>query len=153
VALDRLVGLLNDLYRLSGSARVHADTVRTTGVDVTRTGLQLLSLVADAPRATTTDLAATAGVSQPTASRVMQALEADDLVVRHSSDSDGRVSHWTVSAAGRRALAKVHRYHLDRLAEALADLDEARQQEIVSAVDELVTRFHAVPARTRRRSA
>ena len=50
MALDELVRSLNDLYRLSGSARVHADTVRATGVEVTQTGLRFLSLVQDAPR-------------------------------------------------------------------------------------------------------
>jgi DNA-binding MarR family transcriptional regulator len=142
VALDDLVRLLNDLYRLSGSARVHADTVRVTGVSVTQTGLRFLSLVADSPRISATDLAASADVSQPTASRVLQTLEADGLVVRHASPSDGRLSHYVATAAGKRALAKVHRYHVERLAQSLADVDDDRRREMVDVVAELVTRFH-----------
>lgn len=143
VPLDELVRLLNDLYRLSGSARVHADTVRVTGVAVTQTGLRFLSLVADSPRISATDLAASADVSQPTASRVLQTLEADGLVVRHQSESDGRLSHYVATAKGRRALAKVHRYHVERLALSLADVDDARRREMADVVGELVSRFHA----------
>lgn len=151
MALDDLVRSLNDLYRLSGSERVHADTVRTTGVAITQTGLRFLSLIEDSPRISASDLASNADVSQPTASRVLQALEADGYVVRHQSDLDGRVSHYVTSASGRRALAKVHAYHVDRLAFALADVEDARRLEIIEAVGELVTRFHSTAAGTARR--
>ncbi|MCU1594019.1 MAG: regulatory protein MarR [Frankiales bacterium] len=151
--LDELVRSLNDLYRLSGSARVHADTVRTTGVAITQTGLRFLSLIEDSPRISASDLASSADVSQPTASRVLQTLESDGYVVRHQSDTDGRLSHYVTTAKGRKALAKVHQYHVDRLAYALADVDAARQLEIVGVVDELVARFHASAEGTTRRTA
>jgi DNA-binding MarR family transcriptional regulator len=151
--LDELVRLLNDLYRLSGSARVHADTVRVTGVQITQTGLRFLSLVQDSPRISATDLAASLDVSQPTASRVLQTLENEGYVVRHPSETDGRLSHYVTTARGRAALAKVHRYHVDRLADALTGVDESRRQEIVQVVGELVARFHATADRRTRRSA
>src|SRR5919112_2102736 len=100
-ALSDLVRALNELYRLSGSARVHADTVRSTGVAITQTGLRLLSLIADTPRISASDLAAALDVSQPTASRVLQQLESDRYVVRHQSDSDGRVSHYVATPKGK----------------------------------------------------
>src|SRR5437764_2492627 len=128
MALDQLVRSLNDLYRLSGSARVHADTVRVTGVTVTQTGLRFLSLIEDSPRISASELAESADVSQPTASRVLQTLENEEYVVRHQSDVDGRMSHYVTSAKGRRALQKVHGYHVDRLAFALADVDDQRKQ-------------------------
>jgi DNA-binding MarR family transcriptional regulator len=143
MALDELVRSLNDLYRLSGSARVHADTVRVTGVSVTQTGLRFLSLIEDSPRISAGDLAGSADVSQPTASRVLQSLENDGYVVRHASDTDGRLSHYVTTAKGRKALDKVHQYHVDRLAFALSGVDEDRQQEITQVVNELVARFHA----------
>ena len=151
--LDQLVRSLNDLYRLSGSARVHADTVRVTGVAITQTGLRFLSLIEDSPRISASELAESADVSQPTASRVLQALENDGFVARHASDRDGRVSHYVTTAKGKRALEKVHRYHVDRLAFALADVDEDRKQEIVGVVDELVARFTATAEGTKRRTA
>ncbi len=151
--LDELVRSLNDLYRLSGSARVHADTVRTTGVTITQTGLRILSLIEDSPGVSASDLAATLDVSQPTASRVLQQLETDDYVVRHQSDRDGRVSHYVSTTKGRRALTKVHRYHVERLAYALASVEPGRQQEIVQAIGELVERLHAATQVKARRSA
>lgn len=133
-----LVRALNELYRLSGSAKVHADTVRTTGVQVTQTGLRALTLVGDSPRISGSDLAAALDVSQPTASRVLQQLESDGLVTRQASDTDGRMSHYVVSAKGRRALTTVHGYHVDRLAFALDGLDDDHRQAIAGAVTELV---------------
>jgi DNA-binding MarR family transcriptional regulator len=138
--LGALVDALNELYRLSGSAKVHADTVRRTGVQVSQTGLRALSLVADAPGATGTDLAGILDVSQPTASRTLQQLETEGLVTRHASDTDGRVSHYVTTAKGKKALAKVHQYHVDRLAEALNGADTAA---LAAAVTELVQRFTA----------
>jgi len=140
--LSELVGSLNDLYRLSGSARVHADTVRSTGVAITQTGLRVLSLIDDSPRISAGDLAVALDVSQPTASRVLQSLESDQYVVRHQSDRDGRVSHYVTTAKGRKALARVHQYHVDRLAFALGDTDPVHRTAIAQAVTELVERLH-----------
>lgn len=149
--LGDLVDALNELYRLSGSARVHADTVRTTGVAVTQTGLRFLSLIADTPRISASDLALALDVSQPTASRVLQQLENDAYVVRHQSDVDGRVSHYVATAKGKRALATVHRYHVERLDYALAGTDPTYQQAIGQAVTELVARLTgAAEGRTER---
>ena len=148
-----MVGALNELYRLSGSAKVHADTVRSTGVTISQTGLRALSLVEDSPRLTGTDLATALDVSQPTASRVLQQLETDGLVTRHASDTDGRVSHYVTTPKGKRALAKVHRYHVDRLAYALEGLDSDRRTELAGAVAELVHRFTAAAQPRNRRTA
>ena len=153
MALDELVRSLNDLYRLSGSARVHADTVRTTGVVITQTGLRCLSLIEDSPRISASDLAASLDVSQPTASRVLQQLEGDGYVVRHQSDRDGRVSHYVTTNKGRKSLAKVHRYHVDRLAFALRDTDPRYQSAITTAVTELVARLHDAAQGTGKRTA
>ncbi len=151
--LDELVRSLNDLYRLSGSPRVHADTVRATGVTITQSGLRFLSLIEDSPRISATDLAASADVSQPTASRVLQQLETEGYVARYASASDGRLSHYQTTKAGRAALATVHRYHVDRLSFALGDLDERHTEAIGQAVTELVTRLHAAATTRTRRTA
>lgn len=153
MVLDELVQSLNDLYRLSGSARVHADTVRTTGVAITQTGLRVLSLIEDSPRVSAGDLAGSLDVSQPTVSRVLQQLEVEGYVVRHQSDRDGRVSHYVSTGKGRKALAKVHRYHVDRLAFALGDVEPDHQQQIARSVTELVERLHAAAQGKGRRTA
>jgi DNA-binding MarR family transcriptional regulator len=148
--LDALAQQLNELYRLSGSAKVHADTVRRTGVTVSQTGLRALSLVQDSPRITPTEVAAVLDVSQPTASRTLQQLEADGLVQRHGSDTDGRVSHYVTTAKGKRALDKVHRYHVDRLSEALQGADTAA---LTAAVSDLVRRLTVAAQHPSRRTA
>jgi DNA-binding MarR family transcriptional regulator len=149
-----LVHALNELYRLSGSAKVHADTVRRTGVQVSQTGLRALSLVEDSPRISATEVASTLDVSQPTASRTLQQLETDGLVTRHASDTDGRVSHYVVSAKGRRALEKVHQYHVDRLGFALEGVDDERRQLLAGAVTELVHHLvHSTQSPHARRTA
>ncbi len=148
--LGVLARALNDLYRLSGSARFHAQTVAATGVAVTRSGLRFLSLVADSGPVSATRLAAALDLSQPTASRVLQSLEAEGLVTRQADDSDGRVSHYLVTAKGRRALNKVHSYHVQTLTEALADVDPRRRAALAIAVTELVQRLHRTDTSTRR---
>ena len=149
-SLSDLASALNALYRLSGSARFHEQTVRDTGVSVSRTGLHFLSLVADAGPISATALAESLDLSQPTASRVLQQLENEGLITRQASTSDGRVSHHLVTAKGRRALDKVHRYHVSQLAEALADVDGPRRAALAGAVTELVERLHRDDSSTRR---
>jgi DNA-binding MarR family transcriptional regulator len=140
--LGDLASALNDLYRLSGSARFHEQTVAATGVAVSRTGLHFLSLVADTGPVSATRLAAGLDLSQPTASRVLQSLENEGLVSRQVDDKDGRVSHYVATPKGRRALDKVHRWHVDTLSTALADVDPCRQEALAAAVTELVQRLH-----------
>ena len=151
-ALSAMAGALNELYRLSSSPRFHADTVEATGVQVTRTGLKFLSLVHDSPGIGATQLAAALDVSQPTASRVLQQLEGERLVTRHASDSDGRASHYVTTRKGAAALDRVHRYHVDQLDQALADVDAGRRTALAEAVTELVSKLHA-DERSSRRSA
>lgn len=148
-SLSALAQALNDLYRLSGSARFHAETVAATGVPVTRSGLHFLSLVADTGPVSATRLAQRLDLSQPTASRVLQQLETAGLVIRQASSSDGRVWLYRVTARGRRALAKVHAFHVSQLAQALREVDGDRRDTLAGAVTELVGRLHrelSVPA-------
>lgn len=149
-SLGELATALNDLYRLSGSARFHEDTVAATGVQVSRSGLRFLSLVADSGPVSATRLAAGLDLSQPTASRVLQQLETEALVRRQPDDSDARVSLYVVTAKGKRALEKVHRYHVDTLTAALADVDPRRRTALAGAVTELVQRLHRTDVPTRR---
>jgi DNA-binding MarR family transcriptional regulator len=141
-ALGDLAQALNDLYRLSGSARFHEQTVAATGVAVSRSGLRFLSLVADTGPVSATRLAAGLDLSQPTASRVLQSLEHEGLVSRQADDRDGRASQYLITTKGRRALERVHRYHVDTLTTALADVDPHRRAALAAAVTELVHRLH-----------
>lgn len=149
-SLSALADALNELYRLSSSARFHADTVSATGVEVSRTGLAFLSLVNDSARISASRLAAALDVSQPTASRVLQQLEEAGLVTRLASDSDGRVSHYVATRSGKRALEKVHAYHVSTLMTALAEVEPGRREDLAAAVTELVHCLHPAADATQR---
>ena len=140
--LSELATALNALTRLASSPRFHEVTVRATGVRVSRSGLRFLSLVADTGPVSGSQLAEALDLSQPTASRTLQSLEAEGLVARQASRSDGRVSYYVATAKGRKALEKVHAFHVRQLAEAFADVAPDRRAALADAVTELVRRLH-----------
>jgi DNA-binding MarR family transcriptional regulator len=148
--LSELATALNALNRLSSSARFHEQTVAATGVRITRSGLRFLSLVADDGPVSGTRLATALDLSQPTASRTLQALEAERFVTRQTSRDDGRVCFYVATAKGRRALAKVHAFHVEQLAEALRDVEPARRASLAGAVTELVRHLNPDPTAARR---
>lgn len=149
--LSELATALNALTRLSSSVRFHEQTVAATGVRVSRSGLRFLSLVADDGPVSGSRLASALDLSQPTASRTLQSLETEGLVSRRASRSDGRVSYYTVTAKGRRALAKVHAFHVSELARALDSVEPLRRAALAESVTELVSHLRpAVPGTDRR---
>ena len=141
-SLSELATALNALTRLASSPRFHDETVRATGVRVSRSGLRFLSLVADAGPISGSRLAEALDLSQPTASRTLQSLEADGLVARQASRSDGRVSYYVATSKGRKALTKIHAFHVRQLADALRDAAPDRRAALADAVTELVRRLH-----------
>lgn len=153
VHLSELATALNALTRLSSSVRFHEETVASTGVRVSRSGLRFLSLVADNGPVSGSRLASALDLSQPTASRTLQSLEAEGLVSRQASRSDGRVSHYVATAKGRRALAKVHAFHVSTLVEALSHVEPARREALAEAVTELVSHLKPAALSTDRRTA
>jgi len=152
-SLAQLADALNGLYRFAGSARLHARAAAATGVDVTRTGLRFLSLVAEDGPVSGTRLASALEVSQPTASRVLQQLEADGLVVREPSSTDGRASSYAATRKGRRSLQKVRDYHIGQLAQALADVPPRKRTVLTESVTELVRLLSGRAADVDRRTA
>ena len=151
--LSELATALNALTRLASSARFHDETVRGTGVQVSRSGLRFLSLVADVGPVSGSRLAGALDLSQPTASRTLQSLEAEGLVTRQPSSSDGRVSYYVATAKGRRALAKVHAFHVRQLDVALSDVEAERRAALAGAVTELVGHLHRDDPTADRRTA
>lgn len=147
-SLSELATALNDLYRLSSSPRFHDDTVRGTRVQISRSGLRFLSLVADEGPISGSRLASALDLSQPTASRALQQLEADGLVTRQASSSDGRVSYYLATTRGRRVLAKVHAFHVSQLTAALHEVAPERRAALAGAVTELVERLHPEDLKT-----
>ena len=146
--LSELATALNALNRLSSSARFHEETVRGTGVRVTRSGLRFLSLVADVGPVSGSRLAEALDLSQPTASRTLQSLETEGLVARQPSSSDGRVSYYVATGKGRRALAKVHAFHVRQLDAALSDVEPGRRAALADALTDLVRHLNRDPELT-----
>lgn len=151
--LSELATALNALTRLASSARFHDETVRATGVRLSRSGLRFLSLVSDVGPVSGSRLAESLDLSQPTASRTLQSLEAEGLVSRQASTSDGRVSHYVATPRGRRALQAVHAFHVSQLAEALREVEPDRRAALADAVTELVRHLHGDSPSSDRRTA
>src|SRR5947209_2847637 len=87
--LDRIEQALTDLVRLTSSARVHDARVRGSGVTISRTHLRFLSAVEELGPVSVSKLATRMDLSQPTASRALQQLEADGYVERTADPADG----------------------------------------------------------------
>ena len=81
---------------------------RSTGpLEGTRLSLaqyQLLEALRAAPRLPVSELATTAGVAPPTATRMLDALVRDGLAERTRCEKDRRVVHIALTAAGRDAV-------------------------------------------------
>ena len=138
---DRLERALADLVRLTASSRVHAAQVRGSGVELSRTQLRFLIQVEELGPVSVSKLAARMDFSQPTASRALQQLEADGLVARTGDPSDGRVAHYSATAAGIAAHARMQDFMTRQLAEALHDLDDDGRRQTADVLTDLVTRL------------
>lgn len=99
--------------------------------------LSALSVVVFVGPVTMTQLARAEGVTPPTMTRLVQALEADGLVARAGDRSDGRVVLLRATPAGRRLMAAARAQRVATLAELLTHLDVATLTTVSRAVDAL----------------
>jgi DNA-binding MarR family transcriptional regulator len=76
-------------------------------------------------------------VRPPTMSRIAAALEREGLVRREPDPHDARRAHLHATAAGRRLLEKARGRRVAELADWLAGLSPAEQQQVTIAVDVL----------------
>jgi DNA-binding MarR family transcriptional regulator len=90
------------------------------------------------------ELAAAAGVSAPTATRMLATLERDELVERRACAGDRRVVHIALTAEGRRSVERKRERIRARRAEIFASLEpeERRQaarilERLAAAIEEL----------------
>jgi MarR family transcriptional regulator, organic hydroperoxide resistance regulator len=75
------------------------------------------------------ELAVQAGVSPPTATRMLDALERDGLVARRRQVSDRRLVHVEVTDDGRRAVAAKRRRIASRRAQVYGSLSPAERRQ------------------------
>jgi DNA-binding MarR family transcriptional regulator len=143
--LERIEQALGDLVRLTSSAKLHATRVRGSGVQISRTHLRFLTQVQELGPVSVSKLAARMDLSQPTASRALQQLEADGLVERSGDPSDGRIAHYSITPAGLDARGRMHTFMTQQLAEALQGLEPDRRRQTADVLTDLVARLSASP--------
>lgn len=105
----------------------------------------LLSLLSIGPRKLT-DLAAAQGVSLPTISNSISAMEDRGWVRRAAPDGDRRVAMIELTAAGRAVLERVSRSAEGHLSEVLAPLDVPARRRLRGGLGVLRKVFAAAPA-------
>ena len=111
----------------------------------------LLSLLSVGPRKLT-DLASAQGVSLPTISNSVSAMEDRGWVRRAAPDGDRRVAMIELTAAGRAVLERVSRSAEGHLSEVLAPLDVPARRRLRGGLGVLRKVFAASPASAARRA-
>jgi DNA-binding MarR family transcriptional regulator len=92
-------------FRATRRARGRA-TGSLEGARLSLAQYQLLEALRTTPRLPVSELAASAGVAPPTATRMLDALVRDGLAERTPCTDDRRVVHIALTAAGRAAVAE-----------------------------------------------
>jgi DNA-binding MarR family transcriptional regulator len=111
--------------------------------DISATGLSLLDRIETGGAQRITDLAAREGVSQPAMTALVNRLEGRGWARRAADPADGRAILVDLTEAGRERLQQ-HRVDLTRrIADRLAQLDEADQAALLAALPAL-TRLTAL---------
>jgi DNA-binding MarR family transcriptional regulator len=85
-----------------------------------------------------TDLGRRLGISPSTLTRNLARLEEGGLVSRDADAADARASRVALTAAGRRAAARLERREEDFAREILARLPEGRRDEVLGAIGHLL---------------
>jgi DNA-binding MarR family transcriptional regulator len=124
--------------------RTVAAELRASGELPAPAHFHLLSMLSQQPR-TLTELAAMLGVSLPTMSNSISALEQRGWVRRSAPTRDRRVVIIEVTAVGKTTVERVGKCAESHLAEALAPLDTAARQRLQAGLSVLRKVFAEVP--------
>jgi DNA-binding MarR family transcriptional regulator len=108
--------------------------------------LSALSVIVFGGPLTVGELAAAEQVRPPTITRLVNALEADALVVREPDPHDGRATRLRATPAGRRLLARARARRVAALARELAPLT-ADERAALARAAELIERLASAPPR------
>jgi DNA-binding MarR family transcriptional regulator len=132
--LDELGRLVRQLSRVSGGP--------DDGTPMTGTQRIALIEISDAGPLRLNDLAERMGVSAPTASRAVDALEELELVERLPDPDDRRAVRIDLTAGGRRRVAARKRRVVETFGPAVSTLDQQEQERLV----ELLVRLRSALA-------
>jgi DNA-binding MarR family transcriptional regulator len=141
---DQRSGQLDELaealpQRVTALARLF---LKRTSVDVTRTEVAVLSATSTGPRRIT-DLACSAGVTQPAITLLVNRLEERGWAVREHDPSDRRVVHVALTPAGVETWAQLQAEYRALLHEQMASLSDDELQVLARAtevIDHLIAR-------------
>jgi DNA-binding MarR family transcriptional regulator len=130
-------GLETDLANRLHSAAIHL--LRRARRDDPLSGtsparLSALSVVGFGGPVTISDLAAAEGVSVPTISRIVAALEGDGLIDRHADTRDARIAHLTATEKGLRVLREGRARRTTYVGEMLRELSPQELEAVEKAV-------------------
>lgn len=133
---DKIVAALD---RIARGVRTHRQSV-ATGVGLTPLQLELLRTIASGPppRPTPGALATELGVSQPTVTDSIAALERKGHVVRRPDPADRRRSHVVVTRSGAQLVERAERADVV-LREMFAELDDADRERLLGVLLDSIT--------------
>ncbi|HKY64923.1 MAG TPA: MarR family transcriptional regulator [Acidimicrobiales bacterium] len=137
---------ITDLFRLASSRRLHKARQHRSGVDLSRTGWELLRRVEDLGPIRVSQLAELMDLSLPVTSRALQRLEDDGLVARRPDPADGRATRFLATRAGADARARIQQAMHDELATVLAMWPPAEREGLAALLPRLVADMRAVGA-------
>jgi DNA-binding MarR family transcriptional regulator len=106
-----------------------------TGDGLTRARLSALALLVLGGPRTLGDLAAAEHVRPPTMTRLVHAMEADELVARVKNPDDGRSVVIHATAKGVNSLEQGRTRQIAPLAETISGLDRSERQQLADAAD------------------
>lgn len=106
-----------------------------TGDGLTRARLSALALLVLGGPRTLGDLAAAEHVRPPTMTRLVHAMEADDLVARVQNPDDGRSVVIRATAKGVSRLEQGRTRQIEPLAETISGLERSERQQLSDAAD------------------
>jgi DNA-binding MarR family transcriptional regulator len=123
--LPRRIGQLSRLF------------VRQAKLDLPRGMASMLAALEERPHSIS-QLAEVEALAQPTVTRMVERLEAQELVQRERLAGNRRIVHVEITATGREALARQRARYATALRTALAEADDAELARLVDAGDALV---------------
>lgn len=147
--LDQISRAVGDLLRLNASRKVHAHRGDAAHVQISPPAWALLSRIVDDGPTSLGSLAEVTHMDPAATGRQIRQLEDDGLVVRRTSDEDGRVTLVTATDAGREVSRRIKAVGQQHLRDALADWSEVDRARLA----ELLGRFVADLRPTQYRSA
>ncbi|WP_066921734.1 MarR family winged helix-turn-helix transcriptional regulator [Steroidobacter denitrificans] len=114
------------------------------GNEITFTQWIVLALVSNGTAATCAELSRNIGYSSGAMTRLIDQLEARDLLVRRRDEMDRRVTRLALTAAGHVTFTDLAAKVVDRWNEVLEDFDREDITRLIATLNRLVARLEAI---------